>query len=49
MTRDDDFSALELNNVYGQRVAVNNIIVNGTSIMWVIHHVQLHTGTFSRK
>jgi len=30
MTRDNEFSALELNNVYGGKVAVNNIIVNGT-------------------
>ncbi len=30
MTRDNEFSALQLNNVYGTRVAVDNIIVNGT-------------------
>ena len=30
MTRDNEFSALQLNNVYGSRVAVDNIIVNGT-------------------
>ena len=30
MTRDNDFSALQLNNVYGSRVATDNIIVNGT-------------------
>ena len=30
MTRDDEFSALQLNNVYGSRVATDNIIVNGT-------------------
>ncbi len=30
MTRDNEFSALQLNNVYGSRVATDNIIVNGT-------------------
>ena len=30
VTRDNEFSALQLNNVYGSRVAVDNIIVNGT-------------------
>jgi len=30
MTRDNEFSALQLNNVYGSRVAADNIIVNGT-------------------
>ena len=30
MTRDNEFSALQLNNVYGSRVAIDNIIVNGT-------------------
>ena len=30
VTRDSEFSALQLNNVYGNRVAVDNIIVNGT-------------------
>ena len=30
MNRDNEFSALQLNNVYGTRVAVDNIIVNGT-------------------
>ena len=30
MTRDNEFSALALNEVTGTRVAVNNIIVNGT-------------------
>ena len=30
MTRDNEFSALQLNNVYGTRVAVDNLIVNGT-------------------
>ncbi len=30
VTRDDEFSALALNNVTGTRVAVDNIIVNGT-------------------
>ena len=30
VTRDNEFSALQLNNVTGSRVAVNNIIVNGT-------------------
>tara|TARA_Y100000991_G_scaffold49733_1_gene35920 strand:- start:10513 stop:12750 length:2238 start_codon:yes stop_codon:yes gene_type:complete len=30
MTRDNQFSALQLNNVSGTRVAVDNIIVNGT-------------------
>jgi len=30
VTRDNEFSALQLNNVYGTRVAVDNIIVNGT-------------------
>ncbi len=30
MTRDNEFSALQLNNVYGSRVASDNIIVNGT-------------------
>ena len=30
VTRDSEFSALQLNNVYGTRVATDNIIVNGT-------------------
>ena len=30
VTRDNEFSAMQLNNVYGSRVAVDNIIVNGT-------------------
>ncbi len=30
VTRDSEFSALQLNNVYGSRVATDNIIVNGT-------------------
>ena len=30
MTRDNEFSALQLNNVSGTRVAVDNIITNGT-------------------
>ena len=30
VTRDNEFSALQLNNVTGSRVAVDNIIVNGT-------------------
>ena len=30
ITRDNEFSALQLNNVYGTRTAMNNIIVNGT-------------------
>lgn len=30
ITRDNEFAALQLNNVYGTRTAMNNIIVNGT-------------------
>ncbi len=30
VTRDSEFSALQLNNIYGSRLATDNIIVNGT-------------------
>ena len=30
VTRDNEWSALQLNDVYGTRTAMNNIIVNGT-------------------